>query len=220
MKRFLTLILAILMTGVSCAQKKADDGWPPYIFCKDRLAITEDDPTRDDILIIGDSISFGYSPFVQQNLPNYEVIQSFCNAEGAAQGQINDTSYAKIRPHWKVITFNHGLWDIPISFRISTDTYKAQLRSIAIGLTPYADQLIFFTTTMIPAGTDNRTDPDAERFNQAAREVMDELGIPVYDLHAFSHTIEHLQLPADVHYTDEGSEELAGFVTDAILDFL
>ena len=62
---------------------------------------------------------------------------------------------------------------------------------------------------------------DATEYNAAAMEVVNEPGITVNDLHAFAlPRLKELQLPENVHFTQEGSEYLADRVASAILERL
>ena len=62
---------------------------------------------------------------------------------------------------------------------------------------------------------------DAAEYNAAATEIVNEPGITVNDLHAFAlPRLKELQLPRNVHFTEEGSEILAIQVARAILERL
>ena len=55
-------------------------------------------------------------------------------------------------------------------------------------------------------------------YNGTVARVMQSLGIPTNDLFAFAQPrLEEIQRPANVHFTPEGSEELAEEVAEAIL---
>jgi acyl-CoA thioesterase-1 len=63
-----------------------------------------------------------------------------------------------------------------------------------------------------------RNDADAVKYNTAALKVMKENGIAVNDLYAFAKPqLKEIQKqPANVHYTDKGSEVLAAEVVKAV----
>jgi lysophospholipase L1-like esterase len=71
-------------------------------------------------------------------------------------------------------------------------------------------KLIYATTTPVPGGSQGRVEDDTIRYNAVAVRVMQELGVAINDLHAFVKPRQaQLQRPANVHFTDEGSAQLA-----------
>ena len=72
------------------------------------------------------------------------------------------------------------------------------------------------------AGNPKRFPEDAPRYNEIARRIMEENGIPINDLFAVSmENCEHLRTkPDNVHYTEEGYNILADSVAASILDAL
>jgi lysophospholipase L1-like esterase len=184
-----------------------------------------EDTEREDVLIIGDSISWGYLPTVQENLPDYDVVHNPCNARSSRNGVLNIDLWLSKRDHWKLVTFNHGLWDARKSVGMTRELYAANLREIATKILAKSDHVIFLTTTVIPENEPTRRVGFEDELNEVAREVMGELGIPVYDLNAVSRGIPDSQrfngeYRNDVHYTEEGYRILGDFVTDAIRDAL
>ena len=77
--------------------------------------------------------------------------------------------------------------------------------------------VIWCETTPVPEGAAGRVVGDSKRYNEAAAEVMKEVGDiqtdPLYDF-AIKHA--ELQRPANVHYTPEGSAKLAEQVASVI----
>lgn len=179
--------------------------------CEDGLQ--GEDDFREDVLIIGDSISMGYLPHVQSKLPEYDVMRCPCNGRSSRNGVLNIESWLSKRTNWTAIVFNHGLWDAVIEFNISLSDYEANLRVIAERLKQTGAVVIFNTTTYIPIGETGRIFGHELVMNDVARRVMSDLNIPVNDLYAVSRTIPHLMKnypnDNDVHYTDEGSQVLA-----------
>jgi len=55
------------------------------------------------------------------------------------------------------------------------------------------------------------------RYNAVARDVMEDLGVPINDLHAFVlPRLDELQRSEDVHFTPEGSQVLGEEVAEVI----
>jgi acyl-CoA thioesterase-1 len=191
------------------------------------------------VLILGDSISIGYTPSVQKLLADEAVVRRPMrgeraeNCQGTTYGVEHVARWLKIDGgQWDVIHFNFGLHDIkrvdPQTRRASDSaddprqadlaTYEKQLREIVRALKATGATLIFATTTPYPEGVSPRRDvADAERYNAAARRVMKEHGVGVNDLHAFAKPrLEELQRPKNVHFTPAGSEVLAAEVARQI----
>lgn len=166
------------------------------------------------ILVIGDSISIGYTPYVASAFPDYEIVHNFCNAQGSANGREKIDIWIAQRPKWEAITWNHGMWDV-IKYFTPIETYKENLRAEGAKLLAVGVPVVFFTTTDAP-GFFKRDD-----YNQAAIEVMAELSIPVADLGSVSEGIMALHVtPSDVHWNAEGSEVLADFVVQTLQSML
>lgn len=186
------------------------------------------------VLILGDSISIGYTPDVRQMLDGEAVVvrpmrdaERPENCEGTTYGLASvDRWLALGDGSWDVIHFNFGLHDLkrvaPSTGDPSTnpdhprqadvDTYEKQLRAIVERLRASGAALVFATTTPVPEGkvSPHRDPADVERYNAAAKRVMAEAGIPVNDLYAFAlPQIDEIQTPVNVHFTPEGSRALA-----------
>jgi lysophospholipase L1-like esterase len=197
-------------------------------------------PTK--VLILGDSISIGYTPFVREMLADTATVVRPMVANGEKAENCAGTNYGKDQiERWlqleggafDVIHFNFGLHDLkhvdPETGKNSNDpihphqarlkNYTAQLRSIAQELQASGAQLIFATTTPVPKGDVRpfRDPEDVVKYNAAAWTVMSELGIPINDLYGFALLrLEEIQQPANVHFTPEGSRLLAERVAQGV----
>ena len=192
-----------------------------------------------NVLIIGDSISIGYYPFVKEMMEGDAFItrpfredDSAENCQGTTNGVqhidrwIGDTK-------WDLIHFNFGLHDIkhvdPLTRKNSKDPshphqadpkqYKKNLNVIVGKLNATGAKLVFATTTPYPDDvTGPLRDPGMpEKFNKVALKIMKKNGIIVNDLHAFVlPRMKELQRPSNVHFTESGSKVLAGQVASVI----
>ena len=182
-------------------------------------------------LIIGDSISIGYTKYVKQKLKNkIEIIHNKGNA------QHTGTGLAKIKEwigedDWDVIQFNWGLWDLcyrhPDSkiqgkrdkvngtICYSVEEYQQNLDSLVRTIKSLTKaQLIFVTTTYVPESEAGRFHDDAIIYNRAALEVMKKYNVQVNDIYEPS-VIIHKQSglgPDNVHFTEEGYQKLADLI--------
>ena len=181
------------------------------------------------VLILGDSISIGYTPFVKQMLKDeVVVIRPKGNCAGTNKGVKNIDTWLKLDGgKWDVIHFNFGLHDLkhvqPKTGRNSSnpkhprqaepELYAKQLREIVGKLKKTGAALIFATTTPVPAGgvKPYRDVKDPQRYNEVARKIMKADGVTVNDLYAFANPrLKQIQRPVNVHFTKAGSKLLAG----------
>lgn len=196
------------------------------------------------VLLLGDSISIGYTPFVKELLAGRaRVVRPMAGAAQDKPENCAGTNYGvEHLERWlaldggafDVIHFNFGLHDLkrvdPQTNKNSNDAahphqagperYEAQLRDIARRLKATGAQVVFATTTPVPTGLQQpfRAPEDGVLYNRIAREVMEAEGIPINDLYQFVQRDERaLQRPANVHFTEEGSRALAQQVAAAIL---
>ena len=183
-----------------------------------------DNPAADlpRILIIGDSISIGYTPTVKKLLDGKATIVH--NQGNAADTK---TGVAKIDAwlddgKWDIIHFNFGLHDIKIGkdneHQVPIDQYEKNLRSLVARLKKTNAKLIWASTTPVPEGPLNppRKVEDVPAYNAVAKKIMDENAIPIDDLYALVLPQEsQIQLPKNVHYNDYGP--LAKQVAQALM---
>lgn len=186
-------------------------------------AISAPASTRGDlpnVLLIGDSISVGYTEPARDLLNGIaNVYRVPANGASTIEGKKNlDQWIAGNR--WDVIHFNFGLHDLykekgllPFSrrsVRVKLDDYAANLRAICRRLKQTGARLIFATTTPVPPGAVRRGAGEESAYNAVAQQIMREGGIAIDDLHAYA--APHLsawQVANDVHFKPEGDRMLA-----------
>lgn len=181
-----------------------------------------------NVLVIGDSISMGYTPFIQRALtPGVNVEHNPGNGGSTVRGVENIEKWIVGR-EWDVIVFNFGLhdlvhkdslnkYDVAGKVSVTLDDYRKNLEFIVAKLKETTATLIFVTTTVVPENASGRKVEDPAKYNLVALEVMKKNDIRVVDLYTASLTI-HPQnsKPANVHYTDPGYELLAEPILKAI----
>jgi lysophospholipase L1-like esterase len=196
------------------------------------------DPTLPNVLLLGDSISIGYTRTVRQLLAGKANVFRPVNTNGTAEN-CSDTGYGlanldrwlALQPKWQVIHFNWGLHDLkhmqagkpssdPAAPALrSVEDYRANLEKIVARLQRTGARLIFATTTPVPVGANQPfRQPEAPpRYNATAVAVMQTAGVRVNDLFAFAASeLSRWQQPRNVHFTEAGSEQLARQVAAAI----
>jgi arylsulfatase len=193
----------------------------------------EDTPGLPRVLLIGDSISIGYT------LPVRGLL------EGKANVHRPPTNCASTRHglksidgwlgdgKWDVIHFNWGLHDLKFvapgteqladqndpknARQVPPDEYEKNLGELVARLKSTGAKLIWRSTTPVPVGAKGRIPGDSANYNAIAEKIMVANGIPIDDLYAFAKPrLAEIGRKADVHYTPTGSAELAAQVAKAI----
>jgi hypothetical protein len=214
---------------------------PVIIFPK--LSLGNQDPNKPNVLIIGDSISIGYTPFVKDLLSYRANIFRPLKEDGTpenCQGTTNGVKNIKRwlgDTKWEVIHFNFGLHDIkhidPVSGKNSNNSkdpqqadlkqYKTNLKAIVEVLKTTGAKLIFATTTPYPdnVGGPLRKPGMPAKYNKAAIKIMNSNGIAINHLYVFMKPrMNELQRPNNVHFTPQGSKALAEKVAERITEAL
>ncbi len=190
-----------------------------------------------NVLLIGDSISIGYMLAARQQLSGEaNVFRPATNCGPSSKGLESIDSWLGDRK-WDVIHFNHGLHDLkylgpngenlaaPGSAgshqQVPIEQYKTNLKKIAKRLKKTGAAIVWCETTPVPDGSKGRVPGDSKKYNDAAAEVMAELGgIETDSLYGVASKISDMQKPANVHYTAEGSKELAKQVAASVRNAL
>lgn len=195
-----------------------------------------DDPALPRVLIIGDSISIGYTVAAREGLKGVANVHRVPgNAGHTAMGISGLPKWlAEKNGKWDLIHFNWGLWDLCYrnpksktqgnrdkvngSLTHTPEKYAENLETIVTRLKETGATLIFATTTPVPEGEAGRKVGDDSVYNQAAIEVMKRHGVVINDLHkVIAGKMEKYGKKAgDVHFTDEGSKLLGDAVATAI----
>ena len=182
------------------------------------------------VLLLGDSISIGYTLPTRARLAgkaNVHRPAENCSDSGKGVRTIDKWLGAG---KWDVIHFNFGLHDVKYLDEkgalvspekgkqvASVAEYEKNLRALVASLKKTGAKLIFATTTPVPAGSAGRVEHSEIPYNVAAIRVMKENGVAVDDLHAFVVARQDkIQLPKNVHFTNDGSEQLADTVVASI----
>jgi lysophospholipase L1-like esterase len=216
------LLTIVLLAGfsVSSAQEKAKPARPT----DPALLPVEDVAGLPRVLLIGDSISMGYTLPVRELLKgkaNVHRPSSNCSSTGNG---LNSLKAWLGKGKWDVIHFNFGLHDAklpPEGVRHAPpEVYEANLRELVKQMQATGATLIFATTTPVPnAGviSPTRRFGSVDEYNQIALKVMKENGVLVDDLNSLiAPKVASLQITNDVHFTKEGSAVLAAEVAKVI----
>lgn len=230
-------MLIAIMASIGCDSEAKKNITPVQ---KEIIWAVKEDPNLPRVLLIGDSISIGYTLHVREMLQGKANVHrpfisptKVWNCGPTTRGLESLDKWLGDKP-WDVIHFNFGLHDLKYvdengkmvdSARgrqlVPVDQYRENLEAIIKKLQKTQAQLIFATTTPVPAGTSGRVAGDEAKYNQAALEVMKKHHIAVDDLCAHAvKKLDKIQRPRNVHFTDQGYQYLAEQVTKTILQAL
>lgn len=179
------------------------------------------------ILIIGDSISIGYTPIVKKTLEGKAYVEHNAGNGGPTTNGVAHIQEWLKDGNWDVIHFNFGLHDLKImeneKHQVSLEDYEKNLGIMVAAMRKTRAKLVYATTTPVPEGKQNpiRLTADVARFNAAALRVMEQNNIEVNDLYGVAmKRIAEMQRPNNVHFTVSGYEELAKPVVESIWKLL
>lgn len=180
------------------------------------FASVEDTPGLPRVLLIGDSISIGYTLPVRELLKGKANVHRVPTNGGPTINGIKNIDTWLGEGKWDVIHFNFGLHDIRLDkdgkHQVEAAEYEANLRKLVARLKKTGARLIWASTTPVPEGrqSPSRMGGDEVKYNDIAQKVMKENEVPINDLHAFAAPrLKDIQMPANVHFTKAGSEVLA-----------
>lgn len=183
----------------------------------------EDVPGLPRVLLIGDSISIGYTMPVREALKGKANVHRIPNnGQSTAIGLLKMDRWLGDKK-WDVIHFNFGVHDAKYltetETKVNKAAYEKNLQEIVKRLKATGAKLIFATTTPVP----EVLEPPTRRFesiperNEIAVKVMKENGVAVDDLYAVMLPKQaELQRPKDVHFLPEGSALLGKAVAASI----
>src|SRR4051794_10177770 len=181
------------------------------------------------VLIIGDSISIGYTPYVERVLAGKASVQHNAgNAGTSGNGVFLMESWLDGKNgKWDLIHFNFGLHDLKRMRdgrqQVEPKEYERYLRLFVERLKQTGAKLVFATTTPVPEGkvSPPRVPADVAEYNKIAQRVMADASIPIDDLFSLaSVNVADWQQPVNVHFTARGYEGLAAQVSRVILERL
>ena len=222
--RFLTTLLMMLcVASTSTAQ--------------DNQGSTQSNRKEADlphVLIIGDSISIGYTkPTIEllKDVANVERVKANC---GDTKRGLQNLERWLGKTDWDVIHFNWGLHDLcyrhpdsktqghrdKVNGTISVPLaqYEKNLEALVKQLEKTGATLIWATTTPVPEGEAGRVVGDDLKYNQAAKKIMKKHSIKINDLHQLASEFDapHWAGPGNVHFKQAGSNNLAQQVAKEI----
>jgi lysophospholipase L1-like esterase len=179
------------------------------------------------VLIIGDSISSGYTPHVVEMLKGEANVQrTMGNAQHTRNGLKHLDKWLG-ETQWDVIHFNWGLWDLcyrhpeskvqgrrdKVNGTVTTplDEYEKNLDKLVSRLKKTNAKLIWANISCVPEKEAGRFVGDDRKYNEAAARIMKKYDVRINDLNTLTSgfPVSLFKGPGDVHYTTAGYKKLA-----------
>lgn len=246
MKPVTTLLAALSLIGAAALHAADAPTYQPETGSKSEtsgklLWKFTPDPALPNVLILGDSISIGYTLQVRELLQGKADVFRPTSADGSKPQNCLGTTFGVEKidgwlagNKWAVIHFNWGLHDMkhvaapgadenssqahdPV--QATVEEYRRNLEAIVRKLEATGAKLIFATTTPVAEGTTNplREADAPARYNAAALQIMQAHGIAVDDLFTLCEPqLAKLQTPKNVHFKPAGYQALAAQVAATI----
>ncbi|MGJ8673328.1 SGNH/GDSL hydrolase family protein [Rubritalea sp.] len=232
-RKFLTIPLFLLSSLIASSEF--------YTPKEDLDSIQEnkkEDVNLPNVLLLGDSISIGYTPAVIELLDGVANVSRPTNKArvncGDTERGLKDLNKWLGDKKWDVIHFNWGLHDLCFrhpeaktygkrdkvngSVSVPIEKYQQNLEQLVERLEKTGATLIWASTTKVPEDEAGRFVGDDLRYNAAAKQVMDNHGIAIDDLYALTASMDasSFSKPGDVHFAKAGSEKMAAQVAAEI----
>ena len=186
-----------------------------------------------NVLIIGDSISIGYTVPTRALLAGKVNLHRIPTNGGPTTKGITEIEKWLGDRKWDLIHFNWGLHDLKYMGKDGTNfvpkekggvvqvklsEYEKNLDILVARMKKSAKRVVWRNTTPIPPGSKARYVGDAEKYNLAASRVMKKHKVATLDLFSPSKKyMKNWMREANVHYFPHGSQALAEIVAKDIL---
>jgi hypothetical protein len=173
-----------------------------------------DDPKLPRVLLIGDSVSRGYTLSVRKALADKANVHRAPANCGPTAGGLKNIEVWLGDGKWDVIHFNFGIHDR----NTPVDDYAQRLTQLIERMKKTGAKLIWASTTPIPDDlAKKQTAASIVERNQVAAESMKKHGIATDDLFAaITPHLAEMQNPNDVHFNAKGYDFLGTTVAKAI----
>jgi acyl-CoA thioesterase-1 len=222
---------AVFLAEVSTQRPAVELADPAYVQIVD-------DPKLPRVLLIGDSVSLGYTLPLRRDLAGIANLHRPPANCGSTQTALRDLDKWLDGGKWDVIYFNWGLHDLSYEYddhsnvnvegvfahpgngghqQVSPSEYEGNLHELIGLLRKTGATLIFATTTPVSADLHAYVKGSEIPYNKIAQRVMREEGVAVDDLWDFtSPQIGALQIPGNPHFTTRGYEVIAAHIATTI----
>ena len=229
------LLTVSLFHLVACGEEQKA---PLPVHMQQAMVNPPDNPNLPNILILGDSISIGYTPEVRRLLDGMaDVFRPTTNCMYSGYGVLNVEEWIGDK-EWDVIHFNFGIWDThymhdgqlvinlaehkleDLTRRYTSEQHVQNMEKILAVLQQTGASLVWATTTpLVSEGAD--TERLIDENNRADWRLMEREGVMINDLNGLARpNLAEWQSDDGCHFTPQGYEELAKQVAEKLSDAL
>jgi lysophospholipase L1-like esterase len=218
------LCLALLFVTTADAQEKSKKK-PKKRPKNAAFSKPTDDPKLPRVLLIGDSISIGYTAATRTALAGKANVHRIPTNGGPTTRGVQSIDAWLGDSKWDVIHFNWGLHDLKYigeKKQVSLADYDKNMRKLVARMKKTGATLVWCNTTPVPEGVKPpRKNAEVLEYNAVAAKIMTEEKIATDDLYTFANDrLEKIQRPKNVHFSGTGSKVLASQVGKSILQAL
>lgn len=217
------LLLGLMVAALAQPQPAQSPASVPAAIKDPAFKPVGDEPKLPRVLLIGDSISIGYTVPVRELLKGKANVHRIPTNGGPTTNGLANLKQWLGDGQWDVIHFNWGLHDLKIMpdghRQVPPEAYEKNLRELVRRMRATGATLIWASTTPVPEGKVNppREPADVVAYNDIARKIMDEHQVVTDDLYSLAlPQLTNIQRPVNVHFTEEGSKVLARQVAKSI----
>ena len=174
----------------------------------------KDDPKLPRALLIGDSISRGYTLAVRHALAGKVNVHRAPENCGPTANGLKKLAIWLGDGKWDVIHFNFGIHDR----KTPPTDYEKRLEEIIERLKTTKASLIWAASTPLPPDAKDMNDQDIVARNEIAARLMQKHGVAVNDLYsAIKPHLAEYQNPKDCHFNNQGYDLLGQKAANEIL---
>lgn len=210
----------------------------PWTFLQSGECVEEPVAGLPKVVLVGDSIRLGYQSGVVTKLAGRAVVIGSQSNGGDSNNVLKNLGAWIVKEQPQVVHLNCGIHDTKQfkatgQFQVPPEKYEANLREIVTRIRTETKATVLFAL-ITPILTERAAKTRAERdyalsgeavgqYNAIARRVMNELNVPVDDLHSVfddQPSRENAMNSDGVHFTAEGSQKLAETVAEFVGKYL
>jgi acyl-CoA thioesterase-1 len=195
------------------------------------LMQVEEDPKLPRVLLIGDSITMGYTATLREMLKDKANVQHPTENCGPSRRIVEHLEMYLGKKPWDVIQLNCGIHDLTYLDKagkvsgpklggkpqVPLDEYRSNLEKIVTRLKKTGAKVIWCTTTPMNHPDAYRIPADVDRYNEVAKEVMEKHGIQINDLNRQLQAAGTPEWTKEgVHFSPDGYRKLATFAAPVI----
>jgi len=234
------LLYLLALTTAVFAEPKGPAEADLFLHLKNAFKNPPEEAGKPRVLIIGDSISIGYTIAVRKELQGKALVfRPPTNCQHTAYGLANLKAWLGTGK-WDVIHFNWGIWDthlldekgnlvrtpdesksaVPLHIRHTPEQYGENLGKLVDILQGTGARLIWASTTPIMSRSGERF-KDISKLNTVAADLMRARHIETDELYDFVlPRVKEWQGADQVHFNATGNEKLGARVSESILHAL